>query len=259
MSETLQYTESTVARLEMLWGEGFMSVGGPEEVAAIIAGENLNERHVVDIGCGIGGVDLLLVKQHGAASVIGLDVEEHLLDRGRELADKAGFADRVTFRMSGSLPLPVSDNACDVVFSKGAILHIPDKRGLMWDLARMLKPGGLFVASDWLRGEGAAGTDRLSNFGAAGIALDLTHQTAMVDALSEAGFRDIRVVDRTEDYLARSRRDLATMRDNLRDRATALLGAEGFEHWLTLQERTVAALAARQVQPTHLRALLKGT
>ena len=38
----------------------------------------------------------------------------------------------------------------DIVFSKDSIVHIPDKEALAADAFRVLKPGGWFVASDWL-------------------------------------------------------------------------------------------------------------
>ena len=40
----------------------------------------------------------------------------------------------------------------DIVFSKDAIVHIPDKHTLMQDVFRVLKPDGWFTASDWLIG-----------------------------------------------------------------------------------------------------------
>ena len=38
-----EYTEEFVAGLEWIWGEGFLSPGGPEEVAAILNGLDLDE------------------------------------------------------------------------------------------------------------------------------------------------------------------------------------------------------------------------
>jgi ubiquinone/menaquinone biosynthesis C-methylase UbiE len=95
----LQYSEETVARLEMLWGKGFMSVGGPEEVSAILDGVNLKNLNVLDIGCGIGGVDFLLVSEHGAASVLGLDVEPHLLELAQKMLGAEGYEDWIALQV----------------------------------------------------------------------------------------------------------------------------------------------------------------
>ena len=256
-TSALQYPEATVARLELLWGEGFLSVGGPAEVSAICRGVDLHGLDILDIGCGIGGVDILLVKDYGAASVLGLDVSEHLLGLGRARADRAGLSGRVTFRLCAAPPYPVPDRYFDVAFSKGAILHIPDKPGLFRDLARCLKPGGLFIASDWLKGNGATVAGSLNGFGAAEITFEIAPAGEMAAALHEAGFTSVEMRDRTEQYLKIARQDLSRMKGRLRTKAIELLGDEGFESWISAQAGTVARLAERQVQPTHIRAVLR--
>ena len=67
--------------------------------------------------------------------------------RGEGLADRIGLPqgrarDRCRFRPP----------RFDIVFSKDSIVHIPDKHALMAEVFRVLKPGGRFVASDWLIG-----------------------------------------------------------------------------------------------------------
>ena len=59
----------TPGKLELIWGEGFMSPGGPAEVARIIAGHDIGGCHVRDIGCGLGGADVALIRDHAAASM----------------------------------------------------------------------------------------------------------------------------------------------------------------------------------------------
>ena len=43
-------------------------------------------------------------------------------------------------------PLPFTDASFDVVFSKDALLHVPDKDALFAEIFRVLKPGGVFAA-----------------------------------------------------------------------------------------------------------------
>ncbi len=78
-----EYTEEFVAGLEWIWGEGFLSPGGDDEVAAILEGFNIDGTEVLDIGCGLGAIDLLLVRKHGAARVTGIDIEPPLIARAR--------------------------------------------------------------------------------------------------------------------------------------------------------------------------------
>src|SRR5262249_52807452 len=78
-----EYGDAMVAALELIWGEGFLSPGGPAEVAEILAGIDIGGKDVLDIGCGIGGADFLLVRKHEAASVLGIDVEAPNIERAR--------------------------------------------------------------------------------------------------------------------------------------------------------------------------------
>lgn len=128
-TSALQYPEATVARLELLWGEGFLSVGGPAEVSAICRGVDLHGLDILDIGCGIGGVDILLVKDYGAASVLGLDVSEHLLDLGRARADRAGLSGRVTFRLCAAPPTRFQTGISTSHLAKGRSCIFPTNQG----------------------------------------------------------------------------------------------------------------------------------
>ena len=61
------YDDLTVDFLEALWGDGYLSPGGPDEVARILAGLDLAGRTVLDIGCGSGGITVSLARDYGAA------------------------------------------------------------------------------------------------------------------------------------------------------------------------------------------------
>ena len=147
-----EYDATFIEKQELLWGEGYLSPGGPAEVAAILDGVTLTGRDVLDIGCGTGGIDLSLVQDYGAATVQGLDVEEIVIGRARAAAEAAGLAGRVRYAVVEPGPLPVADAAVDIVFSKDAMIHIPDKAAIYRQILRVLRPGGRFVASDWLKG-----------------------------------------------------------------------------------------------------------
>ena len=92
MSETgheEEYNDGLIAMLELIWGEGFLSPGGPKAVRAIVAGLDLAGMLAIDVGCGIGGPALTLARA-GAARVIGLDVETGVVARAEERVSRAG-------------------------------------------------------------------------------------------------------------------------------------------------------------------------
>ena len=68
-----EYDDTAIRFLEALWGEGYLSPGGPEEVDRVLAGLSLQGKRVLDIGCGSGGITLRLAEVHGAAEATGFD------------------------------------------------------------------------------------------------------------------------------------------------------------------------------------------
>ncbi len=85
---TQEYDDNLMALLEAVWGEGFMSPGGVDEVDRYLNGIELTGLSVLDIGCGLGGIDVHLVKRHGAAMVTGMDVVQALMDSWDLLGQK---------------------------------------------------------------------------------------------------------------------------------------------------------------------------
>ncbi len=150
-----QYPDEFINRLHLIWGPGFLSPGGPHEVREIVRGLDLRDALVLDIGCGTGGPAIVLAHDLGAR-VVGIDVEPQLIDHARRHADRAGVGDRIDFRLVEPGSLPFAAEVFDVVFSKDALIHIADKQTLYFDILRVLKPDGVFAASDWLSGENAA-------------------------------------------------------------------------------------------------------
>jgi phosphoethanolamine N-methyltransferase len=254
-----EYTDAFVAKLELLWGEGFLSPGGPAETAKILEGTDLSGLEVMDIGCGIGGVDVLLARDYGAKSVTGLDVEEPLILRSRERAARLGLSDRLTFQRVEPGPLPFADASFDAVFSKDSMIHIPDKEALFAEVLRVLRPGGMFLASDWMQSAAGPDSPEMAAFVAAsglsfamGIADDLP---TMLDA---AGFTDIRLADRNPWYRGEARNELARMKGDLRAPLLDILGAETADRWIVMREAMIAALDSGAFRPTHFRAVKPG-
>ncbi|MEQ9261282.1 MAG: methyltransferase domain-containing protein, partial [Roseovarius sp.] len=150
MSGEEHYGNEVIAFLGALWGEGYLSPGGPEEVGRIVEGLDLAGKSVLDIGSGAGGVAMTLARDHGAGHVTGIDVEGDVCAAATRLVAEAGLADRIDIRQVEPGPLPFPDASFDIVFSKDSIVHIADKEALSAEAFRVLKPGGWFAASDWM-------------------------------------------------------------------------------------------------------------
>jgi 2-polyprenyl-3-methyl-5-hydroxy-6-metoxy-1,4-benzoquinol methylase len=63
-----EYDDTAIRFLEALWGEGWLSPGGPDEVDRVLAGVDVAGKTVLDIGCGAGGITLhISPRKHDAA------------------------------------------------------------------------------------------------------------------------------------------------------------------------------------------------
>ena len=141
-SEHQEYDDDLLNVLETVWGRGFLSPGGVDEVDAYLAGIHVSGKTVLDIGCGVGGVDLHLVREHRVAYVTGIDIESNLIERCQQLASENGLQNALDFLQVEPGPLPFGDASFDIVTSKDSIIHIADKAQLSRDIFRVLSPGG---------------------------------------------------------------------------------------------------------------------
>ena len=250
-----EYDDDFIALLEAVWGEGFLSPGGTTEVDRIVEGLDLTGATILDIGCGVGGADIHLASSYAPAKVIGVDIEEDLIRRCDARAQSAGVGELCDFRCVSPGPLPIADESVEVVFSKDAIIHIADKDALAVDIARVLKPGGWFAASDWLAGyEGEPSAEMRDYVIAEGLDFELATAKAYSTALAAAGFVDIVVDDRNEWARKHARLDREKLTGPLFDNLVSEVGREFLEHEIDVWSKLIVALDQGQIRPTHLRA-----
>lgn len=252
---TLEYDDNMTAVLEAVWGAGFMSPGGTDEVDRVLEGLDLSGLAVLDLGCGLGGATVHLARRHRVASIVGIDIEDNLIEACVELASRAGLSEKARFRLVEPGPLPSDDGSLDMVFSKDSIIHIADKHALARDIFRCLKPGGWFAASDWLAGyTGTPSPEMQVYIAAEGLDFGLASTAVYEAALEAAGFVDISTTDRNPWYRQEARRE----RDNLKGASYAGLESavskEFLDREIGVWEKMIVVLDRGELRPTHLRA-----
>jgi len=255
MPDADHYPPRMIAMLQAIWGSGFLSPGGAEEVARVIGNADIGAATVLDIGCGAGGIDIALVQAHGAGYVTGLDVEDPVLDHARGLIAQAGLADRIGLVKAAPGPLPFPPGTFDVVFSKDSIIHIPDKPVLMAEVFRVLKPGGRFLASDWLIGHDDAPSPLMAAYIAAeGLDFGMASAARYRAAMAHAGFADIATTSRNAWYRQVARAELARLQGPEGAAAAQMVGADFVARNIGIWQRMIPVLDSGEHCPTHLRA-----
>ena len=127
--------------------ESFAGVGNPFSLRDPQPGER-----VVDVGSGAGFDSFVAADMVGPAGrVVGVDMTAEMLTKARASAQALGL-DHVEFREGVAEALPVEDSWADVVVSNGVINLCADKRAVLDEVWRILRPGGWFQFADIANG-----------------------------------------------------------------------------------------------------------
>ncbi|MET0773649.1 MAG: methyltransferase domain-containing protein [Candidatus Limnocylindrales bacterium] len=102
---------------------------------------------LLDVGCGPGSITIDLAALVAPGEVSGIDAGEAPLADARDAATTAGAAN-VTFRVADGMALPFEDRSFDVVHAHQVLQHVPDPVGMLREMRRVIRPGGIVAARD---------------------------------------------------------------------------------------------------------------
>jgi len=106
---------------------------------------DLRGRRVLEYGCGLGKISVLLAK--GGASVTAFDISPKSIEAARRRAEINGVEDSIEFQVAAAENLPFADGRFDVAFGK-AVLHHLDVEAAAPELARVLTSHGRAAFSE---------------------------------------------------------------------------------------------------------------
>ncbi len=120
-----------------------LGCGLPTEFAQIKPGDV-----VIDLGSGAGNDCFIARSLTGeTGKVIGIDFTEAMIEKASINAEKLGFHN-VEFRQGDIEKMPVTAKTADVIVSNCVLNLVPNKRNVVNEIFRVLKPGGHFSISD---------------------------------------------------------------------------------------------------------------
>ncbi len=234
------YDSDFINLVEIVYGDGYLSQGGSEVVEQMFEGVELKGKRVLDLGCGIGGPALHLIKNH-PVTVVGVDPEPLMIHKSSHALQQLrsdtihpikGSAYFVT--MENPLNLKQFPDSCfDIVTSREAILHVPNEHKLNYyrEIFRVLKKGGKLVIIDWQH--------RSPNYSDAvrtmmemdGVPFHLTTPEEYHQIVEKAGFSNVLVKDMTMVSVDQTQHDLDTIKTN-RNQIINKFGKETFDYAL---------------------------
>ncbi len=170
-----------------------LGCGNPVALASLAEGET-----VVDLGSGPGFDSFLAAKRVGeSGTVIGVDMTPEMLEKARENARKGRFGN-VEFRLGEIEHLPIADNTADAIISNCVINLVPDKKAVFADAFRILKPGGRLMVSDIVLLGELPDVVKKSIAAYVGCMAGAAMKDDYLDAIKEAGFDPVEVVELKE-------------------------------------------------------------
>jgi SAM-dependent methyltransferase len=168
--------------------EASLGCGVPTAVADLRSGET-----VLDLGSGAGADVLISARRVGPSGrAIGLDMTPEMLALARSNAAEAGV-ENAEFLEGYLEEIPLPDGAVDVVISNCVINLAADKRRVLAEAARVLRPGGRFAVSDVVADSGMDDATRADMASWTGCIAGALTEDEYRDALTAAGLVDVEI------------------------------------------------------------------
>jgi len=100
-------------------------------------------QRVLDLAGGTGDIAALLSKRVGSTgSVVLSDINEAMLEVGRQRLEDRGIAGNIEYSLANAEKLPFADGEFDTVTIAFGLRNVTDQRAALSEMYRVLKPGG---------------------------------------------------------------------------------------------------------------------
>ena len=221
--------DTSLLTVELLQHHDQDHFGGLAATDALARHAKINEStHVLDLCCGLGGPARYLAYHHGCR-VTGVDMNTDRLAGAVRLTERTKLQDRVLFHHANALQTGLADETFDVIVSQEAFCHIPNKKTLIAECIRLLKPGGRIVYTDILTRNTMTSEIR-SRLESEMVFSELSTLEQYCDLLKQNSCQVVEVEDLSNDW-AQILIDRLAMYRNLKEQTVSSFGLEHFEKW----------------------------
>ena len=221
--------DTSILTVELLQHHDQDHFGGLAATDALARHAKINKStHVLDLCCGLGGPARYLAYHHGCR-VTGVDMNTDRLAGAVRLTERTKLQDRVLFHHANALQTGLADETFDVIVSQEAFCHIPDKKTLIAECVRLLKPGGCIVYTDILARNSMTNEirSRLEN---EMVFSELSTLEQYCHLLEEKGCQVVEVEDLSDDW-AQILIDRLAMYRSLKEQTVSSFGLAHFQKW----------------------------
>jgi SAM-dependent methyltransferase len=106
----------------------------------------LDGKHILELGCGGAEITRNIAAAGTGRRITALEVDEIAHGKNLQIADLPN----VTFGLAGAQNIPLEDESVDVVLMFKSLHHVPVELMdvAMWEISRVLKPGGVAYISE---------------------------------------------------------------------------------------------------------------
>lgn len=101
------------------------------------------DAQVLDVGCGSGWATRLMAEKASGGRVVGIDISDEMIELARK--SSVDFPN-TEFKVAGADHLPFTDRSFTHGFSMESLYYYKDIAAALAEVARVMAPGGLFVA-----------------------------------------------------------------------------------------------------------------
>ena len=109
----------------------------------------LDKPRILDIGCG-SGVPTMELAKLSDGEVIGIDIDQELLDILSKKIEQEGLTNRVKAIKCSLLDIKFQDNSFDIIWAEGSMTTLGVEKSLKgWN--RLIKPKGFLVIHDEIK------------------------------------------------------------------------------------------------------------